>query len=91
MAFTTQIKSQLTSTTGLNNEPTNDMSIKGFHLIFIAIAALFCAGFGVWALFLDDHANGVGTKIFGGVTLAASVALVVYGFYFRRKSKDIIV
>ena len=67
------------------------MSIKGFHLIFIFVAALFSAGFGVWALFLDDQSSGLGTKVFGGVTLAAAVALVIYGFYFRRKSKDIIV
>ena len=67
------------------------MSIKGFHLIFITIAALFCAGFGVWALFLDDQSSGLGTKLFGGATLAAACGLVVYGFYFRRKAKDIIV
>jgi hypothetical protein len=67
------------------------MSIKGFHLIFIAIASLFCAGFGVWALFLDEQSSGSGVKFFGIVTLAASAGLIVYGFYFRRKSKDIIV
>lgn len=67
------------------------MSIKGFHLIFIAIAALFCAGFGVWALFLDEQGNGIGTKFFGVLTLVASIVLVRYGIYFRRKSKDIIV
>ncbi|MGD1977783.1 MAG: hypothetical protein PVJ98_00170 [Akkermansiaceae bacterium] len=67
------------------------MSIKGFHLIFIFVAALFSAGVGVWALFLDDKSSGIGTKIFGGVTLAAAVALVIYGIYFRRKAKDIIV
>jgi hypothetical protein len=67
------------------------MSIKGFHLIFITIAALFCAGFGVWALFLDEQSNGSGVKIFGGITLVASAVLIIYGLYFRRKSKDIIV
>jgi succinate dehydrogenase hydrophobic anchor subunit len=67
------------------------MSIKGFHLIFIVIAALFCAGFGVWAIFLDEQSTGSGVKVFGGITLVASVVLIVYGFYFRRKSKDIIV
>ncbi|MBT4799785.1 MAG: hypothetical protein HN570_11050 [Verrucomicrobia bacterium] len=67
------------------------MSIKGFHLIFIAIASLFCAGFGVWALFLDEQSSGSGVKVFGIFTLAASAGLIVYGFYFRRKSKDIIV
>lgn len=67
------------------------MSIKSFHLIFIAIAALFCGGVGIWALFLDETSDGVGTKAFGVVTLIAFVALVVYGIYFRRKAKDIIV
>lgn len=67
------------------------MSIKGFHLIFITIAAIFCAGLGVWALFFDDQSSGSGTKVFGAVSLAASVVLVVYAFYFKRKSKDIIV
>jgi succinate dehydrogenase hydrophobic anchor subunit len=67
------------------------MSIKGFHLIFIAIAALFCAGCGVRAIFLDEQSTGSGVKVFGGITLVASVVLIVYGFYFRRKSKDIIV
>lgn len=67
------------------------MSIKGFHLVFIAIAALFSGGFGIWALFLEERSSGMGTKIFGIVTLFTAIALVVYGFYFRRKSKDIIV
>jgi hypothetical protein len=67
------------------------MSIKGFHLIFITIAALFCGGLGFWALLLDDSSSGFGTKAFGTLTLVASLALVVYGLYFRRKAKDIIV
>lgn len=67
------------------------MSIKGFHLIFITIAAIFCAGFGVWALFFNDKETGTGITFAGIVTLIASVALIFYGIYFRRKSKDIIV
>ncbi len=67
------------------------MSIRGFHLIFIVIASLFCAGLGVWALFIDEQSSGSGTKIFGGIALVASAVLVVYGVYFRRKSKDIII
>ncbi|MEJ6644106.1 MAG: hypothetical protein QNL33_12720 [Akkermansiaceae bacterium] len=67
------------------------MSIKGFHLIFISIAALFCAGFGVWALFFDQQDSGMATKAAGVVTLITSVGLIFYGIYFRRKSKNIIV
>jgi len=67
------------------------MSIKGFHLIFITIAAIFCAGFGIWALFINDKESGTGITFAGIVTLIVSVALIFYGIYFRRKSKDIIV
>ena len=68
------------------------MSIKGFHLIFITIAALFCGGFGVWALFFESaESAGAAIKAFGVVTLIASVALVIYGIYFYRKSKSLIV
>jgi hypothetical protein len=45
----------------------------------------------VWALFLDEQSSGLGVKAFGIFTLAASAGLIVYGFYFRKKSKNIIV
>jgi hypothetical protein len=67
------------------------MSIKGFHLIFITIAALFCLGFSVWAFFFNDRDTSLATTIAGAVTFIASILLVVYGVYFRRKSKNIIV
>lgn len=67
------------------------MSIKGFHLIFIGLAAIFLAGYGIWALFIDDQTPGISVKVSGVITLVSSVGLIVYGFYFRRKSKDIIV
>ncbi len=67
------------------------MSIKGFHLIFITIAALFSGGFGVWALFFESQNSDLGIKIAGGVTLVLGIALIAYGVYFYRKSKNIIV
>ncbi len=67
------------------------MSIKGFHLIFITIAALFCAGLGIWALFINEKDTSNAMTAFGVITLLASIILIVYGFHFRRKSKDIIV
>ena len=68
------------------------MSIKGFHVIFIVVAALFCGGFGVWALFFESaEAAGEAIKAFGVAGLIASIILFVYGVYFYRKSKSIIV
>ncbi len=65
------------------------MSLKGFHLFFITIAALFCAAFGIWALFFDETEAGILVKIFGGITLALSVGLVAYGVYFFRKIQNL--
>jgi len=67
------------------------MSIKGFHLIFISIAAIFFAALGVWALFIDEKETALTSSILGGVGFFFSVALICYGIYFRKKSKDIIV
>ncbi len=66
------------------------MSIKGFHLIFIFVAALFCVGFGAWAIFIEDGASGKGVTILGYFTLAVSVGLALYGIYFFRKAKKIL-
>jgi hypothetical protein len=66
------------------------MSLRGFHLLFITIAALFCAGLGGWALFLEES-EGLGFKLFGGATLAVAIALVFYAISFRKKAKNIIV
>ena len=68
------------------------MSLKGFHIFFITIAALFCAAFGVWALFFDTgNEGGTFAKVLGGITLLSAVALVIYGFHFVRKTKNITV
>jgi len=68
------------------------MSIKGFHIIFITIAALFCAGIGGWALFSESAKEaGDGIKVFGVANFVASTALLIYGVYFIRKSKSLIV
>ena len=68
------------------------MSIKGFHLIFISIAALFFAGFGAWAVFFESAKEaGAAVEAFGIVGFVASAILIVYGIRFYRKSKSIIV
>lgn len=64
------------------------MSLRGFHLIFITLAALFCAAIGVWALFLERTASQ-GLQIFGALSLLAGLALVFYAVNFYRKAKNL--
>jgi hypothetical protein len=60
------------------------MSLKTFHIFFIALSILLSAGCAVWAF-----ANGIET-VFGVTFAIVAVALVVYGGFFLKKSKGII-
>ncbi len=61
------------------------MSLKGFHILFICLSILLAAGCAVWSF-----VNGVALA-FGVVSCATAVALVIYGIYFLRKSRKLIV
>lgn len=61
------------------------MSLKAFHVIFITVAvmlALFCA----WWSFSNQAILPLG---YG--SLLAAVGLIVYGVWFLRKARNIIV
>ena len=62
------------------------MSLKSFHVFFIALSILLTAGCAVWAF-----ANGVsGGRFRPRVSPVASVALLIYGMAFLKKAKRII-
>jgi hypothetical protein len=69
------------------------MSLKGFHIFFIMVAATFCAAMAGWA-FLGSSGDvlGEGAKPFGFTAIIAGVALYAYGAWFAvKKAKHIIV
>jgi hypothetical protein len=61
------------------------MSLKGFHLVFIFLSILLAAGCAVWA-FANEVAG-----LFGIFSCVAAGALVIYGIYFIRKTRKLIV
>jgi hypothetical protein len=61
------------------------MSLKAFHIIFIILATLLAAGCALWSYV--NHA----TAAFGIVSAIVAVALVIYGIWFLKKSRKIIV
>ncbi len=60
------------------------MSLKAFHILFIILATLLAAGCAWWA-----YANHAGTAVWLTASLVA-VALAIYGVYFVKKSKRLI-
>ncbi len=64
------------------------MSIKHFHQVIILAAFIICVLFAYWC-FTDPMAYGVGYRIAGFGSVAAAIGLVVYEFYFLKKTKHI--
>jgi hypothetical protein len=63
------------------------MSLRFFHIVFIALATLLAAVTGVWSLDRFGAAGGGGWLALGVACLAAAAALVVYGLWFVRKTR----
>jgi hypothetical protein len=60
------------------------MSLKTFHIFFIALSIILSIGCAVWAFW-----NGI-EPAFGISSAVVAVVLIVYGGYFLKKSKRII-
>jgi hypothetical protein len=60
------------------------MSLKGFHILFIALSILLLAFLAVWFIVNQvSLAVGIGSAV-------GAVVLIVYGVRFVKKSKNII-
>ena len=60
------------------------MSLKIFHICFIIISTLLCAGVAWWCF-----ANGI-EKMVSYSFVAAAVVLPVYGAWFLKKTRNFI-
>jgi len=65
------------------------MSLKSFHIVFIAASVMLCLGFAAWSFVNYRELDSVKHLYWtvGAVTAAGS--LLVYGRYFLRKLKNI--
>ncbi len=65
------------------------MSLKAFHVVFIAASLLLALGFGVWGV-RNHAATGSSMSLYMGVgSFVVSVLLAVYGVWFLRKLRNI--
>lgn len=65
------------------------MSLKAFHIFFIAASILLAVGFGVWELLAYMESGGAGRFIAALLSFAAAAGLIVYGVRFLKKLKHI--
>jgi len=63
------------------------MSLKAFHILFVAVSVMLTVGFGVWGVREYVLRSDRGSLALGLLSFAAAAALVVYGRWFLKKLK----
>jgi len=65
------------------------MSLKAFHIFFIATSVLLAVGLGMMTLrtYLEQHA--VAQLGWSALSFAAALALTLYGVRIRKKLNDV--
>lgn len=63
------------------------MSLKAFHVFFVAIAILMCVSLGVWGVRTEAADSSLSPFLLGIVGFVGAVTLGVYGFWMLKKLK----
>jgi lipoprotein signal peptidase len=63
------------------------MSLRAFHLLFIALSVVLAAFMAAWAFGQYQALHRIGYVFVCAGSLATAVALAVYGAAFQRKTK----
>jgi len=64
------------------------MSLKNFHIVFIAVSTLLAIGFGLWWFRAFSAGGDVLDLLMGISSCIVGLGLIVYGVRFRRKLKE---
>lgn len=65
------------------------MSLKFFHIFFIACSALLAVGIGAWGLLSFGRTGHLLDVLWGGGSILAGIGLAVYGVSFLRKMRHV--
>jgi FlaG/FlaF family flagellin (archaellin) len=65
------------------------MSLRTFHLVFIAVSVILAAFVAAWAGQQFRTASAVSYAVTAVAALASGVALAFYGAAFQRKTKHL--
>ena len=66
------------------------MSLRGFHIVFITVATLLFLFMEVWGFAMAPDEVGATGTVLGVIGVLGLIALPVYGVYFYRKAKKLI-
>jgi hypothetical protein len=65
------------------------MSLKAFHIFFIALSILTAFGFASWLVYDYSEGDNVGQLVAAVLSILAGAGLIVYGIRFLRKLKHV--
>ena len=66
------------------------MSLRGFHIVFITLTTLLCIFLAVWAFVFAPADAGMIAPVLGILGVIGTIGLPIYGVYFYRKVKDLV-
>lgn len=72
-----------------NLELPATMSLRAFHIVFVTVSTLLFLFLAVWAFVLVTDRTSVITTL-GAVSAAGVLVMPVYGFYFYKKVRNIV-
>ena len=67
------------------------MSLRGFHIVFITLTTLLSVFLALWAFLWAPGDAGIVAPVLGVVGVIGAIGFPVYGVYFYRKAKHLII
>ena len=65
------------------------MSLRAFHIVFVTVSTLLFVFLAVWAFFLATDRTPIVTAL-GMASAAGVLGMPVYGIYFYKKVRNIV-
>ncbi len=65
------------------------MSLKAFHIFFVAVCVLFAVWFGIWEIAQWRTRSSAADLALGLFSLACVPVLLIYGCWFLRKLRNV--
>lgn len=65
------------------------MSLRAFHIVFVTVSTLLFAFLALWAFVLSADRTATVT-VLGVVSVAGLLGMPVYGVYFYKKVRNIV-